>query len=136
MRLPLVITCALLCVAIPAHAERASWYGEPQGTASGERFNPEAMTAASRTLPFGTIVHVCRPPNCVDVRINDRGPYVHGRDIDLSRAAARKLGGLEAGVFKVAMQIVGEVAHDAVPAARPRHRHRHHTHRHHRRRSA
>jgi rare lipoprotein A len=120
----------LLCLTLPVNAERASWYGEPQGTASGERFNPEAMTAAHRTLPFGTMVQVCRyGVACVDVRINDRGPYVRGRDIDLSRGAARKLAMLGAGVVQVSLQIVGEVAHHAVPVHHRRHHVRHHNHR-------
>jgi peptidoglycan lytic transglycosylase len=124
-----LIAVALLSLAMSANAERASWYGEPQPTASGERFNPEAMTAAHRTLPFGTVVHVCRPIACVDVRINDRGPYVRGRDIDLSRGAARKLAMLGAGVVQVSLQIVGEVAHHAVPVHHRRHHVRHHNNR-------
>ena len=64
------------------------------GTASGERMNPGAMTAAHRSLPFGTIVTVTNRNNgrSVAVRINDRGPFVHGRVIDLSPAAARAIG--------------------------------------------
>lgn len=77
---------------MPAHAAVASWYGNESGarTASGERFNAHAMTAAHRTLPFGTRVRVCRS-GCVVVRISDRGPFVRGRDIDLSQAAARAI---------------------------------------------
>jgi rare lipoprotein A len=64
------------------------------GTASGERMNPEALTAAHRTLPFGTVVTVTNRSNgrSVAVRINDRGPFVRGRVIDLSPAAARAIG--------------------------------------------
>jgi rare lipoprotein A len=71
----------------------ASSYSEPQSTASGERFNPNEMTAAHKTLPFGTRVRVTNRHNgkSVVVRINDRGPYVRGRIIDLSRAAARAI---------------------------------------------
>lgn len=74
----------------------ASIYGGPDGlcgsrTASGERLNCAAMTAAHRTLPFGTLVEVCHD-GCVTVRINDRGPFVRGRHIDLSPAAARAIG--------------------------------------------
>lgn len=60
-------------------------------TASGERFNEHAMTAAHKTLPFGTRLHVCLH-GCVVVRINDRGPFVRGRELDLSRGAARAIG--------------------------------------------
>lgn len=75
----------------------ASWYGpgfHNRLTANGERFDMHAMTAAHRTLPFGTMVLVKNPATgkSVTVRINDRGPYVKGRIIDLSRAAAQKLG--------------------------------------------
>ncbi len=87
----------------------ASWYGNEMAigkrngeyifnpTASGEKFVPSGMTAAHRTLPFGTMVRVVldKPnadPNGVMVRINDRGPFVHGRIIDLSRGASRALG--------------------------------------------
>jgi len=79
-----------------AHAEMASVYGGRGGycgsrTANGEHVNCSAMTAAHRRLPFGTKVRVCHN-GCVIVRINDRGPFVRGRDIDLSPAAARAIG--------------------------------------------
>jgi rare lipoprotein A len=79
-----------------AHAETASVYGGRDGycgsrTASGGRVNCSAMTAAHRRLPFGTRVRVCHG-RCVTVRINDRGPWVRGRDIDLTPAAARAIG--------------------------------------------
>lgn len=75
----------------------ASYYGKRfagRPTASGERFNPSDLTAAHKTLPFGTLVQVTNPSNgkAVTVRINDRGPYAHGRMIDLSRAAAEEIG--------------------------------------------
>jgi rare lipoprotein A len=78
-----------------AHA-MASVYGGPDGycgspTANGERVDCSAMTAAHRRLPFGARVRVCHS-GCVTVRINDRGPWVRGRDIDLSPAAARAIG--------------------------------------------
>ena len=79
-----------------ARAEVASVYGGRDGycgsrTANGERVNCSAMTAAHRRLPFGTRVRVCHG-RCVTVRINDRGPWVRGRDIDLTPAAARAIG--------------------------------------------
>ena len=89
-----LMTCALACIAInSAHAEVASVYGGSDGrcgsrTANGERVNCSAMTAAHRTLPFGSLVTVCHR-GCVVVRINDRGPFVPGRHIDLTPAAAR-----------------------------------------------
>ena len=71
----------------------ASWYAAHSRTASGERMNANAMTAAHRYLPFGTIVKVTNQHTgrSVQVRINDRGPFVRGRIIDLSRAAAQVL---------------------------------------------
>lgn len=79
---------------------KASWYdcvqpgqcSRSKRTANGERFDPNALTAAHRTLPFGTQVRVEYQGRSVIVRINDRGPFVRGRSLDLSRAAARKIG--------------------------------------------
>ena len=94
----LAAACLLcLIVANLAHAERgiASVYGHGDGkTASGERTDPSAMTAAHRTLPFGMRVTVTHAHNgrSVTVRINDRGPFIRGRVIDLTPAAASALG--------------------------------------------
>jgi rare lipoprotein A len=91
----------------------ASWYGAALAghhTASGERFDPEKMTAAHRSLPLGTWVEVLRVDTGqrVRVRINDRGPFGHAdRIVDLSRAAARELGMLRAGVARVELRVVG-----------------------------
>lgn len=90
---------------------RASFYGyrfAGRRTASGVIYNPQAMTAASRTLPFGTRVLVTNLANgrSAVVTINDRGPYVRGRDIDVSVAVADKLGMRLAGVVEVAIQIL------------------------------
>jgi rare lipoprotein A len=90
----------------------ASWYGyDGSGTktASGERFNPEAMTAAHRSLPMGTRVRVTNTRNgrSVVVRINDRGPYIGGRIIDLSAAAARILGMMGSGIAPVHIEVLG-----------------------------
>ena len=87
---------ALFCLVRAAHAEMASVYGGRDGhcgsrTANGEGLNCSAMTAAHRQLPFGTLVRVCHN-GCATVRINDRGPWIRGRDIDLSPAAARAIG--------------------------------------------
>jgi len=81
----------------------ASWYGAESGnrTASGERFDGSSLTAASRTLPFGTTLRVTYRGRSVVVRINDRGPFVRGRDLDLSSAAARRIGLTAAGVGQV-----------------------------------
>jgi len=89
----------------------ASWYGpgfHGRKSASGERFNQNALTAAHRTLPFGTNVLVTNLNNgrSVIVRINDRGPFIRGRVIDLSVAAARVIGMLESGVAPVNVQVL------------------------------
>lgn len=90
----------------------ASWYGpgfHGRRSASGERFNQNAMTAAHRTLPFGTQVRVTNLHNgqSTVVRINDRGPFTGGRVIDLSAAAARKIGMMSSGVAPVKLEILG-----------------------------
>ena len=108
----LLLGCAL--AATPAAAEEskpvqtgaASWYGpgfHGKKTANGERFNTHDLTAAHKTLPFGTKVRVTNEQTgqSVVVRINDRGPYAHGRVIDLSKAAAEAVG--IAGVGKVTL---------------------------------
>jgi rare lipoprotein A len=86
--------------------ELASWYGpgfNGHRTTTGERFNQNAMTAASKTLPLGSHVVVTNPQNgrSVEVRINDRGPHVRGRTLDLSKRAAQKLGITKNGVARV-----------------------------------
>ena len=90
---------------------RASWYGQAhqgQRTASGERFDMNALTAAHPTLPFGTRLRVVNLDNDreVEVRINDRGPVVPGRIIDLSYAAARALGAVGAGIVPVRLTVL------------------------------
>jgi peptidoglycan lytic transglycosylase len=91
-----------------AETGRASWYALTSKTASGERCDPGALTAAHPTLPFGTKVRVENLKNgrTVVVRINDRGPYVAGRIIDLTRAAAGRLGFVESGVAKVRITVL------------------------------
>jgi rare lipoprotein A len=87
----------------------ASFYSSPQRLASGGWFNPNALTAAHRTLPFGTHVRVTHRNSgrSVDVIINDRGPYIAGRIIDLSRAAAGAIGMTAQGVAKVSVEVLG-----------------------------
>ena len=87
----------------------ASYYGQGEVTATGERFDPSAMTAAHRTLPFGTRVRVTRVDtgSSVVVRINDRGPFKPGRVIDLSEGAAENLGITRIGLAQVRLEILG-----------------------------
>ena len=117
----LVALMALLASVSHVHAERetggavfrqvgtASWYGpgfHGKLTASGERFNQNALTAAHRKLPLGSEVKVTNLDNgrSIVVEINDRGPYKKGRVIDLSKAAARKLGIVDDGLAKVRIE--------------------------------
>jgi len=90
---------------------QASWYGprfHGRRTASGERYDQHALTAAHKTLPFGTLVRVrsLATSQEVDVRVTDRGPFTRGRVIDLSRAAAEALGMRGAGVRQVSLHVV------------------------------
>lgn len=112
------VLCFLLLFSLSANAQLqkkegvASYYGSRfhgKRTASGEVFDKEKMTAAHRTLPFGTIVKVTRADNgdFVYVRINDRGPFARGRLIDLSRKAAEELGIIHRGRQKVVLQVLG-----------------------------
>lgn len=87
----------------------ASWYGDDfhgNVTANGEIFNKYALTAAHNTLPFGTLIEVQRQGKKVVVRINDRGPFVAGRSIDLSEAAAKEIKCKKVGVCKVRLVVL------------------------------
>lgn len=87
----------------------ASFYHEPQMTATGEQFDPSAMTAASKTLPLNSWIRVTNPKSgaSVNVRINDRGPYVGDRCLDLSQAAFDAIGNTDSGVMTVTYQRLG-----------------------------
>ena len=98
----------------------ASWYGEPyhgRRTASGEVYDMHRMTAAHKTLPFGSVVKVTRRDTGADVkvRVNDRGPFIEGRIIDLSYAAAKKIGLDNDGVAPVKIKVVGREEIQPVP---------------------
>ena len=108
----------------------ASWYGpgfHGHPTSSGERYNQQALTAASRTLPLGSHARVTnlRTGKSVVVRINDRGPFVRGRGIDLSRAAAHRIGIDHRGVAKVKVTRVdghsAEIANASIDASPTKH---------------
>jgi len=119
-----VVPCMLIiclfaagCAHIPFLGRResqvgiASYYGREfhgKRTASGEIYNMRKYTAAHRTLPFGSIVRVTNLSNgrSIKVRINDRGPFVKSRIIDLSYGAARKLGIIESGIAKVRIDVL------------------------------
>jgi rare lipoprotein A (peptidoglycan hydrolase) len=105
-----------------SRVEVASWYGPGfagHSTSTGETFNPNELTAASKTLPIGSRVRVINPDNgrSVVVRINDRGPFVRGRSLDLSHRAAREIGLTAKGVGRVQVSAAGATSYDA-PAYR------------------
>ena len=119
MRLILIAIASLLLSACASHSQidpngyraegQASYYGarhHGNKTASGERFDQHALTAAHRSLPFGSLVRVTnlRNDKSVVVRINDRGPYARKRIIDLSKKAAEQLGMLRDGIAPVRVQ--------------------------------
>jgi rare lipoprotein A len=96
---------------IRAWSGLASWYGPEFGgrlTASGETYDPSAATAAHLTLPLGSLVRVVNPRNGRSrvVRINDRGPFVDGREIDLSYSVARRLGMEDRGVARLRIELL------------------------------
>lgn len=106
MNVILPAAMAVLLSTVPLQAAtctRASYYGTESGsrTANGERFTGRDMTAAHRTLPFNTKLRVTYKGRSVVVRVNDRGPFIKGRGLDLSKAAAKKLGLIAAGVGRV-----------------------------------
>jgi rare lipoprotein A len=86
----------------------ASFYSEGSKTANGETFDPHELTAAHRSLPFGTKLRVTNVSTgqSVTVRVNDRGPFIPGRDVDVSHSAAEALGIVDDGVAKVRMDVV------------------------------
>jgi rare lipoprotein A len=102
-------TATLAGPAFAAQSGRASWYSLPGNrTACGERMNPGALTAAHRTLPCGTRIKVTNRKNgkSVVVRVNDRGPFVRGRVVDVSRLAGQRLGMMGAGTANVTLSVV------------------------------
>lgn len=86
----------------------ASWYRHGRVTANGERFDPNGLTVAHRSLPFNTLIRFTNPETnqVVVARVNDRGPYIRGREFDLSLGSARQLGFLEKGVIRLHVEII------------------------------
>ncbi len=109
--LVLFILCPVLVSLGQTQTGKASFYAdkfEGHPTASGEKYKHNKLTAAHKTLPFGTVVRVTNLANgsTVEVKINDRGPYIEGRVIDLSKSAAEKLGFVNLGVTDVKLEVV------------------------------
>ena len=101
----------LCCLALPSESRSTmltSWYGpnfHGRLTANGERYDMHGHTAAHKNLPFGTKLRVCYE-GCVDVRINDRGPYIGARELDLSYGAASAIGLIHPGVADVTVEYI------------------------------
>lgn len=95
----------------------ASWYSYPGITANGEKYDGTGMTAAHKTLAFGTLVRVERIDNgkSIVVRINDRGPFIKGRIIDLTKEAFSKIGKTEEGLIKVKLTIIEKATTEGSP---------------------
>lgn len=110
-KLLIAASFAVCALAIPGESRTtmlASWYGpyfHGRTTANGETYNMYGHTAAHKTLPFGTKLRVCYQ-GCVDVRINDRGPYIGARELDLSKGAAQKIGLIHPGVATVEIEYI------------------------------
>jgi rare lipoprotein A len=128
LALATIALTAFACATAPARPKPqelhgiASWYGQEYAgrtTANGEIFDPLLFTAAHRTLPFGTVVDVLNPKNgqSVRVRINDRGPYIGGRMIDLAYAAAQQIGLIQPGSGEVNVTVVTVGSGDREPPA-------------------
>lgn len=109
MAFPATAGAAANAKAQPAKCGGASWYALTSKTASGERMNPSHLTAAHKSLQFGTKLKVTNQRNgkSVVVRINDRGPFHKGRVIDVSKAAAGQLGMISSGVGRICYEVVG-----------------------------
>lgn len=86
----------------------ASWYKSGKKTASGEKFNPHAVSVAHRYLPFGTVLRITHVGNgnTIEAVVNDRGPFIKGREIDVSLGAAQKLGFVHSGTAKVLIEVL------------------------------
>ena len=112
----LLILISMICISpvsafaqsAPATIGKASYYQTGKTTANGEHFNPNGMTAAHKTLPFGTrlLVTNVATGKSVVVRVNDRGPFIRGRVLDLARGAAAAIGMIPAGTASVRMALV------------------------------
>jgi rare lipoprotein A (peptidoglycan hydrolase) len=89
----------------------ASWYQRGRLTASGERFNPDGISVAHRTYPFGTMLRMTNPATGATVvaRVNDRGPFVKGVSLDVSRGAARQLGMIRSGCAALRVEVLNQI---------------------------
>ena len=104
----LTVGCASPNIENPTKLAKASWYQMGTRTASGERYNPDGLTVAHKTYPFGTLLKLTNPDNnkTVIARVNDRGPFAHGRELDASRGTARELGFINKGVTNLKVEVL------------------------------
>jgi rare lipoprotein A len=103
----LTVGCASQTIDQPKFA-KASWYQMGTRTASGERYNPDGLTVAHKSYPFGTLLKLTNPDNnkTVIARVNDRGPFAHGRELDASRGTAKELGFINKGVANLKVEVI------------------------------
>ena len=103
----LIVGCASPSIE-KTNLSKASWYQMGTKTASGERYNPDGLTVAHRTYPFGTLLKLTNPENnkTVIARVNDRGPFAHGRELDTSRGTAKELGFINKGVTMLQVEVL------------------------------
>lgn len=109
--LSIAFLTALISTNLHAETCNASWYSAGTRTANGEHFNSNGMTVAHKSLPFGTVMRVSYKDKFIIVRVNDRGPFIAGRCIDLAKGAAAKLGLISVGAARVKFNIVGARSH-------------------------
>jgi rare lipoprotein A len=106
-----IVTVAVLCLT-PSQGRAntkdvvASWYEYGSVTANGEKFNPDGLTVAHKSLPFNTMLLLTRNDLTITVRVNDRGPFTKGRELDLSRGAAQALGCIDSGICRIKMKVL------------------------------
>jgi rare lipoprotein A len=106
--LMLIFTAPALSNTINTTTVVTSWYQHGIKTASGQRFDPNGLSAAHRTLPFGTKLRLTNPNNgrSIIVTVNDRGPFIRGTGLDVSRGAAQQLGFIRQGKTRLQMQVL------------------------------
>lgn len=104
----LMLTALAVAWIVPASADSVSWYSAGARTANGARFDPNGLTCAHRSLPFGTRVRVSniRTGRSVVCVVNDRGPFIRGRSLDLARGAFARIAPLSSGVIRATWSVV------------------------------
>ena len=105
---PLIGACQTIDTTVYKETAKASWYQHGTQTASGQKFDPNGYTAAHKSLPFGTKLKLTNTINgkVIFVTVNDRGPFIRGREIDVSKGGAKALGFIDSGTANLKMEII------------------------------